>query len=407
MVKDNQIVFPGGASYRLLILPSLETMTPALLEKIRSLVWDGAIVIGPPPLKSPGLSGFPECDKKVQSIAGILWGRFESPAAQTERIYGKGKIIWGGDFSTKKANELYPSYDLAAKLLDRMGVAEDFKSANPVRYTHRTTPDWDIYFVSNCTNEPIRGDCIFRTAKASPELWDPVTGKTRKLTQFSSRDGRTAVSLQFDAYQSFFIVFSKGTPGASTGRKNFPEKTEIASLNGPWDVSFDPKWGGSEKVRFDSLKDWTLRREEGIKYYSGIAVYRQSFDLPKAGAANKNGRLYLNLGKVKNLARVRLNGHDLGVVWTTPWRVDITEPLKKKDNTLEIEVANLWPNRLIGDEKLPDDGIKDGQWPDWLIKGKERTSGRYTFTTYQHYTKDSPLLESGLIGPVTIQRELF
>ena len=406
-VQDNQIVFPGGASYRLLILPSLETMTPALLEKIRSLVWDGAIVIGTPPVKSPSLSGFPECDRKVQSIAAELWGRLESPRVQTERIYGKGKIIWAGDFSIKKTNELYPSYDLTAKLLNGMGVAEDFKSAAPVRYTHRTTPDRDIYFVSNRTNEPIKGDCIFRTVKASPELWDPLTGKIRKLPQFSSSDGRTTIPLEFDAFQSFFIVFTKGTSGASSERKNFPEKTEIASLNGPWDVSFDPKWGGPEKARFDSLKDWTLRLEEGIKYYSGIAVYRQRFDLPKAGATDKNNRLYLDLGEVKNLARVRLNGKDLGVVWTTPWRVDITEAVKQKGNTLEIEVANLWPNRLIGDEKLPDDGIKDGQWPDWLIKGKERTSGRYTFTTYRYYTKDSPLLKSGLIGPVTIQRAKF
>ncbi len=407
-VKDNQIVFPGGASYRLLILPSMETMTPALLEKIRSLVWDGAIVIGTPPVKSPSLSDFPEGDRKVQSIAGELWGRLESPSVQTEQIYGKGKIIWGGDFSIKKTNELYPSYDLTAQLLNGMGVAEDFKSAAPVRYTHRTTPDWDIYFVSNRTNEPIKGNCIFRIAKASPELWDPLTGETRKLPQFSSSNGLTNVSLEFDAFQSFFIVFRKHTSGALSERKNFPEKTKIASLNGQWDVSFDPKGGGPEKVvRFDSLKDWTLRPEEGIKYYSGIAIYRQHFDLPEAGATDKNNRLYLDLGEVKNLARVLLNGKDLGVVWTTPWKVDITEAVKPKDNILEIEIVNLWPNRLIGDEKLPDDGIKDGQWPDWLIKGKERASGRYIFTTYRNYTRDSLLLKSGLLGPVTIQRESF
>ena len=407
-VKNNQIVFPGGASYRLLILPSQETMTPALLEKIRSLVWDGAIVIGSPPVKSPGLSGFPECDRKVQSIARELWGGLESPPVQTERTYGKGKIIWGGDFNIKKANELYPSYDLTAKLLNGMGVAEDFKSAAPVRYTHRTTPDWDIYFVSNRTNEPIKGDCIFRTAKTSPELWDPLTGKIRKLPQFSSSDGSTNIPLAFEAFQSFFIVFRKGMVGAVSERKNFPERTKITTLNGAWDVSFDPKWGGPEKVaHFDSLKDWTLSLEEGIKYYSGIAVYRKHFDLLNAISKDKNKRLYLDLGEVKNMARVLLNGKDLGVVWTTPWRVDITEAVKQKGNTLEIKIANLWPNRLIGDEKLPDDGIKNGAWPDWLIKGGKRNSSRNTFTTYRHYTKDSPLLKSGLIGPVTIQRESF
>ena len=117
---------------------------------------------------------------------------------------------------------------------------------------------------------------------------------------------------------------------------------------------------------------------------------------------SKSKRMYLELGKVKNMARVRLNGHDLGVVWTAPWSVDITKAVKAKDNQLEIEVVNLWPNRLIGDEQLPDDGIRDEQWPEWLKEGKPRTSGRYTFTTYNHYSKDSPLLESGLLGPVII-----
>ena len=117
----------------------------------------------------------------------------------------------------------------------------------------------------------------------------------------------------------------------------------------------------------------------------------------------KNSELYLDLGEVKNMARIRLNGKDMGVVWTRPWRVNITNAVQQKGNHLEIEVSNLWPNRLIGDEQLPDDGIKDGKWPEWLLDGKPRTSGRYTFTTKKYYKKDSPLLESGLLGPVTIQ----
>jgi len=98
---------------------------------------------------------------------------------------------------------------------------------------------------------------------------------------------------------------------------------------------------------------------------------------------------------------------NLGVVWTAPWRVDITGIVKQKDNYLEIEVANLWPNRLIGDQRLPDDGIKNGKWPEWLLKGEKRTSGRYTFTTYNPYKQESPLLKSGLMGPVTIQEGAF
>ena len=152
---------------------------------------------------------------------------------------------------------------------------------------------------------------------------------------------------------------------------------------------------------FDTLMDWTANVNKGIRYYSGIAIYRKTFDVP--AALLLGGRpLFIDPGEVKNMARVYLNGKDLGVIWTRPARLDITGLLKPRGNLLRIEVANLWPNRLIGDEQLPDDGIKNGQWPEWLQKGLPRTSGRYTFTTFRHYQKDSPLLSSGLLGPVRI-----
>jgi hypothetical protein len=185
--------------------------------------------------------------------------------------------------------------------------------------------------------------------------------------------------------------------------KNFPETAkDIATLDAPWTVSFDPKWGGPESVVFDKLIDWTVHPDEGIKYYSGTAFYRQSFDLPDY---EKDGKLYLDLGKVKNMARVRLNGKDLGVLWTAPWSVDITDVVKSKGNQLEIEVVNLWRNRLIGDEQLPYDGTEHGKWPEWLSEDKPRTSGRYTFTPGRPYNKDSKLLESGLTGPVRVIRQ--
>lgn len=106
------------------------------------------------------------------------------------------------------------------------------------------------------------------------------------------------------------------------------------------------------------------------------------------------------------MARVWVNGHDLGVVWTDPWRVDITDVVRKGSNELRIDVVNLWVNRLIGDESRQYDGIADGQWPQWLTKGESRPGDRYTFTTHPHYTKDSPLMESGLMGPVTVTREV-
>lgn len=404
-VKDNKIVFPGGASYRLLVLPAVETMTPSLLEKIQALVKDGATIVGAPPVKSPSLSGFPACDQKVQSIAAEVWGTTTSPVMQTEHTYGKGKVIFGEALTAHKES-LYPEYELTAELLEKMHVPVDFESTAPVRYTHRSLNDLDIYFVSNRSDQSIKADCTFRTTMGAPELWNPITGKIRELSEFTVNDGRTTVPLQFDSYQSFFIVFSKEKNQALPGGKNFPTKTKLATLNGDWSVSFDPKWGGPEKIIFDHLTDWTVRPEPGIKYYSGIAMYSKTFDFSASPGSDKS-KLYLDLGEVKDLARVRLNGHDLGVVWTAPLEVDITGIIKEKGNQLEIEVANLWPNRLIGDQQFPDDGIKNGKWPEWLIKNEKRTSDRYTFTTYNPYKKNSPLLSSGLLGPVTIQQSEF
>ncbi|HKO82140.1 MAG TPA: glycosyl hydrolase, partial [Chitinophagaceae bacterium] len=402
-VKDNKLMFPGGASYHLLVLPVFETMTPALLEKIKSLINEGATVIGSPPEKSPGLSGYPDCDIKIKSLVKEIWGSTGIPDKQTTHNYGKGKIIWGGELNSKIDN-LYPAYDITAKLLTGIGVQMDFEADSSVRYTHRESSDWDLYFVSNRTDRPLKTDAIFRTAKGSPSLWDPLAGKTKNLPESFKKGNRISVPLQFEPYQSFFIVFTKDNNPLPAQTKNFPVNTIVTAIEGPWAVSFDTVWGGPGTASFNNLEDWTQRGEKGIKYYSGIATYKKTFDLSLHVSNGKNETFFLDLGEVKNMAGVKLNGKAIGIVWTAPWKLDISDALKEGKNVLEIEVANLWPNRLIGDEQMPDDGIKDGQWPDWLLNNKPRTSGRYTFSTHRHYNKDSPLLKSGLIGPVTIQQ---
>jgi hypothetical protein len=402
-VKDGLVVFPGGASYRLLVLPYFETMTPELLKKIRDLVNDGATVAGLPPKKSPSLSNYPACDREVQQLVQELWGGDEIPEDLATRTFGKGKMIWSKELRDQ-ADNLYPQYAFTARILASMDVPADFESTGPIRYTHRTTDGCDIYFVSNRTDQPVAAECKFRDTGGRPELWNPITGEMRLLPEYAVKGEHTVVPLQFDIHQGYFIVFRTETSlPEAPDKKNFPERKPLAELTAPWTVSFDPVWGGPEETRFDHLSDWSQNDQPGIKYYSGTAVYRQTFDIPATGSR----QLYLDLGRVKNMARVRLNGHDLGVVWTYPWSVNITGAAKPKDNQLEIEVTNLWPNRLIGDEQMPDDGIREGQWPEWLKEGKPRTSGRYTFTTstYRHFTKDSPLLESGLLGPVTISEE--
>jgi hypothetical protein len=257
-----------------------------------------------------------------------------------------------------------------------------------VRYGHRRTKEREIYFVSNKSGKPLQADCTFRVTARRPELWNPINGKIRSLPQYKSGKGLTTIPMEFAPRESFFVVFPRG--GATrrdkslAGSAGFPKAAVIATLKGPWEVSFDPKLGGPEKVTFDKLCDWTQSKEEGVKHYSGIATYRKSFARPESLAVGAG--IYLDLGTVHEMARVRLNGKDLGVLWCAPWRVDISHALKAGKNQLEIEVANLWPNRLIGDAAKPQDK-------------------RVTWTILGHpYKAGSKLLPSGLTGPVTVSQ---
>lgn len=387
-VRDGLIVFPGGAEYRILVLPDVTTMTPELLNKVKELVTAGATVIGPAPHKSPSLVNYPECDKEVAAVAESLWGTQTPPAEHTAIKRGKGQIIWGGDLigesvksTTADSNEsqpergLYPSYSLTAEILHSMGAVEDFSSTGPIRYTHRSTAELEIYFVSNRADKQVDAKGTFRVTDRIPELWDPLTGASRPLPEFTNSENLTTIPLKFDPYESYFIVFRHGT-AKKTSEKNFPELKPALEIKGSWEVLFDPAWGSPAQVTFDKLYEWSKRPEEGIRFYSGIATYTTSFD----GSTGN----YISLGKVANMASVKINGVDLGVAWCEPWRLAIPPGLlKERGNRLEIAVANLWANRLIGDESLSEDK-------------------RFTWTTNRPYKKDSPLLESGLIGPVRI-----
>ena len=177
-------------------------------------------------------------------------------------------------------------------------------------------------------------------------------------------------------------------------------------ITGPWEVSFPPGWNAPAKATFEQLQSWTENADVGVKYFSGTATYSKDFDLP-ADLPGSRRELWLDLGAVKNLAEVSLNGKSLGILWKPPFRVNVTAAARPGRNTLEIKVTNLWPNRLIGDEQLPPDcewkGKELKSWPQWLLDGKPGPTGRVTFTTWHHWSKDAALLDSGLFGPVTIQ----
>ncbi len=203
---------------------------------------------------------------------------------------------------------------------------------------------------------------------------------------------------------------------------NFPAGNEIKTIEGPWQVTFDTAWGGPEKpVAFDKLEDWIIRPEPGIRYYSGAATYRTSFDLPLVTRIGKKTDYFIDLGIVNHIAKVKLNGKDLGVIWTAPWGINVPwNLLNKTGNNLEIEVTNVWVNRLVGDEQEPPDAewapaalwtLRQAhylkEFPEWFVKKQPRPSGgRYCFTTWNYFTKDSPLVSSGLLGPVKLQRLL-
>lgn len=185
----------------------------------------------------------------------------------------------------------------------------------------------------------IKTGLLFLAALLAAVLWDPVTSAIRPLLQFTHDEKTTSVPMTFEPYQSFFVIFprnaepSQVTDGDSV---NFPKVVKMATLEGSWEVSFDPRWGGPEKITFDALRDWTQHTERGIKYYSGIATYRKSFDVPY----QSDKAIDLDLGTVHDIARIKLNGKDLGVIWCVPWRVEIIDAVKTGINQLEIEVAN-------------------------------------------------------------------
>ncbi|MBR4755789.1 MAG: glycosyl hydrolase, partial [Bacteroidales bacterium] len=300
---------------------------------------------------------------------------------------------------------LYPPYSFTAEAIKDKAPVDFTSSSGSIRFTHRTLDVSDIYFVSNRTGESVTTDCSFRVSGMVPELWDPMDGKRRALPEFSESGGVTTVPLSFEPNEGYFVVFSKSGSGAESVAVNIPRIEEVATLPGPWEVSFDPMWGDPVKpVIFKELKDWSTDSDPAVRFYSGTAVYTTEFEVPAAAA--KEGCL-VDLGDVKVMARVSLNGEDLGIVWTTPWRVEACGALKDGKNVLKVEVVNLWQNRLVGDELKSYDGPQGGRWPQWLIEGNPRPSDRYTFTTWRHYGADTPLLPSGLLGPVRILSRSF
>lgn len=373
-VQNGRLVLPHGVSYQVLVLPRQTTMRPAVLRKIGDLVRAGAIVLGEPPTHSPSMQDFPRADEQVRTLATEIWGG-ASVGPRGERAFGQGRVSWGQSLPEVFARLRSPAD------IEFRGAAGDVRLLS----THRRSAEAEIYFVSNQKDRAERVDCVFRVAGRQPELWDAVSGDRRDLAGWQVENGRTIVPLEFVGLQSWFVVFRRPAAPPSRPGRNFSPTTTLATLGGDWAVSFDPRWGGPAKTTFASLSDWTKHGDPGVRYYSGRAVYQKTFDYtPSAAGASAGGRVWLDLGEVRDVAVVRVNGREVATLWIAPWRVDVTAALQPGANTLEVEVINPWNNRLVGDLALP-------------------PAQRRTSLSLATVKARAPLIPAGLLGPVTLQ----
>jgi len=362
-VKDGRIVTESGMNYRILALDeSTAYMTLPVLKKLEDLVRAGAVIVGPEPVNTPSLN---DDDTEFRKIAERLW---KDGKAINET--GKGKV--------------YTDYSLENALND-LNIEPDFsysenKPGTKMRFVHRALGDRNIYWINTSDKEASNAKVSFRISGKEPEVWDPVDGSISPVS-YNTNNRLTEVTLNLDPEDALFIVFRKPADKDSV---TLPEvvESELAAIDGEWEIYFQPDRGAPDKVTLNQLAPWNENENPGIKYFSGTAEYRKILDIPEDWISEKS-ELWLDLGAVKNLAEVSVNGESLGIVWKKPFRVCLGTALKSGENRLSVKVTNLWVNRLIGDRQP---GITDP----------------VTYTTQAFYRVDSQLLPSGLLGPVRI-----
>ncbi len=361
-VKEGKLVTPSGMSYRLLVLDSnVKKMSLPVLRKIAQLVKAGATISG---VKPESDASRQDDETEFQRLVNEVWATHRSSAAAAGKIY-TGMTI--------------------QEALNGLKIQPDFQYTKPqdstrLMYVHRKLADGDIYWVNNRNNTSQNVQATLRVSGKVPQIWHPETGKAEPAS-YVIANGRTTVSLNLTPNDAVFIVFQSPTTKTSVTIPHTTEE-EVATIEGPWNVAFQPHRGAPASATFDKLTSYTESSDNGIKYFSGTATYTKTINI-QANTISKGSQLWLDLGDVKNLAEVVVNGKFLGVVWKKPYRVDVTNVLKPGENKVEIKVTNLWVNRLIGDAQ-----------PD--VKQK------ITFTSFPLYRADSKLQPSGLLGLVKV-----
>ena len=428
-VSDGKIVLPDGMKYRLLVLPDKKMIDTDVLKKIGELINAGATVVGPKPDKTYGLENYPACDSLVKNITDSIWGKCDGEIIK-EQQFGRGRIVWG-----KTPREI---------LLD-MDIQPDFEYKSQLEdtgldYIHRSVSgaegNIEIYFIANLKNRHENVELTFRVHGMIPEIWNPETGEISDVLVYDVNNGSTSLPLSLSPMESVFIVFRKTgklthvtnlrkdsklifpmegkvediesgeidilsegvkrlvmqteNPGYYQLKTNDGENLEVnvagipqpITITDPWIIRFQLDRGAPDSAVFKSLISWTESNDPDIRYFSGTAEYSTNFYLDQK-LINNETSTFLDLGNIREVAEISLNGYELGILWKPPFKLNITSAIKSGMNELVVRVTNLWPNRLIGDQYLP----------------KEK---RITRTNIGKFTKDSPLMESGLIGPVNI-----
>lgn len=361
-VRGNSLTTASGARYAVLYLGgSSHRMTLTVLRKLAALVEAGATIVGFAPTGSPSLQ---DDAGEFAALVRRLWNGSESTAV------GKGRVI---------------ATDNVESALRMIGVVPDF-SVSPssresqILFVHRRLADGDVYFLNNRKARTEHAEVRFRVVGKKPELWRADTGATEPIS-YRIENGYTTVPLEFSPEDSYFVVFR--TPAQTSAATIDPVKWQRAmEIEGGWNVSFQAGRGAPPTARLEKLQSLSEHRDPGIKYFSGVASYLKTFELPPG--TQQGGPLMLDLGSVGDVAEVRLNGKLIGALWKAPYRIDVSGAVRRGENELEIRVANLWVNRLIGD-------AREG-------------AVKVTFTSVPTYEPDAPLRPAGLMGPVTILR---
>lgn len=425
-IDENRLVLPEGTSYKILYLKNSKYISLNTAARIYEIAKSGIPVYGDMP---EGLIGYNNPDAVQKEFAKIK--------AELSSL-----ILPVDDW-----NEALSQHRISPDLI--------VHGLKDIDYVHRRSEEGDIYFFFNSDTSGVQYyDISFRVSNKIPELWNPMTGKIIKKADFVCENSSTRTHVKLNAGESIFVVFREDATGVeavmssdtlidysyidqnrirarisqngtyiiptSSGKSKHFDLTNLPDpiiVDEEWTVSFDEQGGYGGTIQMSSLSDWKDHPKDSIKYYSGTATYHTIFNLPTDLEMGDLGAI-LDLGSVHIAAEVFINEKLVGITWMAPYQLDISEYIIAGKNRIEIRLTNQWSNRLIGDERFPpnDGGYQLGPhratdltMPEWYVNNEPRPKGeRTTFTTAPFYKKDSPLMPSGLLGPVKIMfyREL-